>query len=510
MHLKQRNIYTTIPSTFFLLFLVIIIVFACKSTTSISSKTLPYKRTELSREQLKSWPLMDLSEDSIPGISYSLALSNLERKKSNSTVVAVIDTGIKTSHPLLKPFIWENEDEIPENNLDDDKNGYVDDSQGWNFLGEVYYVPFEITRIIAKGNSIILDKGGLANESEEFSAVYQDLRSIFIEESNKAKVYYKQVSKVLNRQDVTDQDYDLVKRAEIAANYHYNPEYDPLGFLKSDCKGLDCKNIGNNMVQPIIEEEIHGTLVSGVIAQIIRLSKADVSIMALRAIPNGDEYDQIVASAIFYAVNNGAKVINMSFGKSYSQYPELVAKALLYASENDVLVVHAAGDDALNLNSATRYPNDTQLNRDEVSESFISVGAIRRYYNSKVVFNSSNYGSENVDLFAPGEDIFSSTTSETWDYFSATSLGQHEFASGTFMAAPFVSAVASLIRSYYPNLSAKQVKQILLDSGRQVPFDVIIPGSVINKAPLSHLCKSGRILDAHQAILMSEKLSLKD
>ncbi|WP_255470317.1 MULTISPECIES: S8 family serine peptidase [unclassified Flavobacterium] len=197
--------------------------------------------------------------------------------------------------------------------------------------------------------------------------------------------------------------------------------------------------------------------------------------------------------------NNGAKVINMSFGKEFSLYKNRVIDAYKYAEKHNVLLVHAAGNNSFNVDENPYYPSDVDYeNPDEVVENFITVGSISQKTDSSFVSKFSNYGKKNVDLFAPGDKIYTTTAGNSYAYDSGTSL-----------AAPMVSGTAALIWSYYPKLKAKEVKQIILESGTAYDIEVLIPGGEGKKAKFSELSKSGKVLNVYNAMQLAEKLSKK-
>ena len=218
--------------------------------------------------------------------------------------------------------------------------------------------------------------------------------------------------------------------------------------------------------------------------------------MPVRAVPNGDEYDKDIALAIRYAVDNGAKVINGSFGKDYSPHAGWVYDAIKYAASKDVLIVHAAGNDSKDIDTEPNFPTD-EVNGAEISDNLITVGALRNEIGEKVVAKFSNYGKKNVDVFAPGVKIYAAVPNNKYKYLQ-----------GTSMASPNTAGVAALIRSYYPNLKASQVKQILIQSGTPLSFDVKV-GAKQEKIPFSETCVSGRIVNAYNALKMAEKISKK-
>ena len=225
------------------------------------------------------------------------------------------------------------------------------------------------------------------------------------------------------------------------------------------------------------KSESHGTHVAGIIAAERNNGLGangvanNVEIMSVRTVPNGDEYDKDVALAIRYAVDNGAKVINGSFGKSFSPHAEWVRDAIKYASDNDVVFVHAAGNDGKNVDEGTNFPDDN-VDFVEISNTYIRVGSLTSKYGSKMVSGFSNYGKNNVDVFAPGSAIYSTYPEN--DY---------ESISGTSMASPAVAGVAALVRSQYPKLTAAQVKQVILDSGLPLTTKVVVGGDASNVKP---------------------------
>ena len=275
-------------------------------------------------------------------------------------------------------------------------------------------------------------------------------------------------------------------------------------------KNIDCetsnKGYGNNKTQveikgiPIFSN--HSTEVSSIIAAKrennlgIKGFSDNIKIMPLPVCPSGDEHDRDIALAVKYAVDNGAKVINMSFGKDLSMYPELISEALQYAEKHNVLIVHAAGNNGINIDNSTFYPND--YNKIEICNNFITVGSINKNYGEKMVSSFSNYGKVNVDLFAPGEDIY-----------TAIPDNQYGFDSGTSLAAPMVSGTAALIWLYYPKLNVQQVKQIILESGTPYDLEVIVPGTKDKKVKFSELSKTGKVLNVYNAMQMAKEMSKK-
>jgi subtilisin family serine protease len=295
-----------------------------------------------------------------------------------------------------------------------------------------------------------------------------------------------------------DQVYDML-------NYNLNKDFDGRKVLGDNAEDLSTKFYGNNIVYgPDKEQALHGTHVAGIIAQ-TRNNKLggdgianNVEIMAVRAVPNGDEYDKDIAMSIRYAVDNGAKVINGSFGKSFSPHKEWVYDAIKYAEKKDVLIVHAAGNDAKDIDVENNFPNDSDDKKNEFADNVITVGALNYEYGEKVIAPFSNYGKLNVDVYAPGMKIYATTPNNTYKYEQ-----------GTSMASPNVAGVAALIRSYFPNLTAKQVKHILMNSGTDIDMKVEVGGSADNKKVMTDICTSGKIVNAYNAFKMAEKMSKK-
>lgn len=271
-------------------------------------------------------------------------------------------------------------------------------------------------------------------------------------------------------------------RAEIVQDNYYN---------------FSDRFYGNNDVMG--PGPMHGTHVSGIIgAQRNNNLGVDgvadlVKIMMLRVVPDGDEYDKDVALAIRYAVDNGAKVINMSFGKSYSPEKNWVDSAVRYAEQQDVLLVHASGNDAEDIDVSENYPSPWLEQWKTRASNFITVGASSDIkLSNSIAADFSNYGKETVDVFAPGVKIYS------------TIPGGNQYGNlkGTSMATPIVSGLAAMLRSYYPGLSAVEVKRIieLSVSRPDAMIPCIKPGIKGDPLSFSDLCKSGGIINAYNAV----------
>ncbi|MEM0934198.1 MAG: S8 family serine peptidase, partial [Bacteroidota bacterium] len=287
-------------------------------------------------------------------------------------------------------------------------------------------------------------------------------------------------------------------------DYNLNKEFDGREPVGDDPYNIKDISYGNGNPKNRVESESHGTHVAGIIAAERNNGKGvdgvatNVEIMSLRAVPNGDEYDKDIALAIRYAADNGAKIINCSFGKSFSPNAEWVYEAIRYAASKDVLIVHAAGNDGNDLDNPENqnYPNDHKYSGTEISNNVITVGALTSKYGSEMVANFSNYGKQNVDIFAPGAKIYSTMPDNSYD-----------FQGGTSMAAPAVAGIAALIRSYYPLLSAPQVKQILMESGLRTKTSVIVSGDASKGTTFDKISKSGKMANAYNALLLANNIS---
>lgn len=508
-------------------------------TTPIENiDTSPIKVSELTETELNTWSHLDLLNDTIPGMSVNKAYKKIIKgKKGEPVIVAVIDSGIDIDHEDLDDVLWTNSDEIPDNGKDDDNNGYVDDIHGWNFVGEGYNEQLEFVRLLASGDTsnprYKEAQSDYTEEYQKFTGYKTQYDQIFQQVSGA----HQAVSKALNKETYTLDDVNTIKTQDQSlqqsvaiVKYVYSLDAESVpSFLKEIENGLieindmlnyhlnkslsgrktgddpndlnDKPGYGNNNPRPVSENESHGTHVTGIIAAERNNNLGmngvanNVQIMAIRSTPNGDEYDKDVALAIRYAADNGAKVINGSFGKSYSPHSEWVRDAIKYAAEKDVLLVMSAGNDSKNVDVEPSFPNDAIGTGQEVSDNFLLVGSITHDYGSDMVSSFSNYGKVNVDVFAPGSEIYSSLPNN-----------EYGLKGGTSMAAPNVAGVAALIRSQYPNLTAPQVKQILMDSGLPIKAKVTV-GEDKKVRSLSEISKSGKIVNAYNALIMASQMA---
>jgi subtilisin family serine protease len=474
-------------------------------------------------QDAKFWHWKDLEKDGVHGVSLFKAQQLLLdlKLKPTTIIIAVLDGGIDTTHPQIKPMLWRNPKEIPGNALDDDKNGYVDDLHGWNFLGN------------ASGENI-------NKASDEKSRVYHRYKNEFKQanlDSTSWDITKKQTYKIWQQAATeivfTSEDADNLSFIKMARNAvvkmgiilireiedsNFTTErlenYQPIGKLTADTKisylrtmqalGID-RLAGHQSLVVDLNEYIsgkeqsavsmdtppedlrkkitqdqyenfndqyygnnnitgpnarHGTHVAGLAAGIVdtNFTKSNFSnpiqIMGVRIVPDGDEYDKDVALGIRYAVNNGAKIINMSFGKSFSPEQPWVDSAIRYAASKDVLIIHSAGNESYDLNNKSVYPNPYSNVFKDKASNMLTVGASSDpVIAESILTDFSNFGNNVVDLLSPGNKIYSSLPNQ-----------QYGFLNGTSMSAPVLSHIAALVRAYFPRLSAQQVKTILLQS----------------------------------------------
>ncbi len=497
------------------------------------------KKTALTETQLQRWSHLDLSNDSIPGMSVDKAYAELLKDKKGTTViVGIVDSGVDIEHDDLKSVVWTNKKEIPGNGKDDDKNGYIDDIHGWNFLGDITKENYEYERIANNKNLVdepTFLKAKAANDKkfEDAKAGKAQMEMAMTATKNADEVLQKHLGKSVYTADevakIESSDAEIKRsKAIIGQMLNYGlPIPDLLSEIKKQSDQMDVilsgpksytdyrKILGdnpedlkdtkygnNNVIGPDKNEALHGTHVAGIVAQTRNNNIGgdgianNVQILTARAVPDGDEYDKDIALAIRYAVDNGAKVINGSFGKAFSPHKQWVYDAIKYAEKKDVLIVHAAGNDAKDIDIEDNFPNDSDDKKTEFASNLITVGALYYEYGAKVVADFSNFGQLNVDVFAPGVQIYATVPNNTF-----------QFLQGTSMASPNVAGVAALIRSYYPKLSAKQVKQILMDSGNPITQDVIVGGDESNQKPFTTLAVSGKMVNAYNALVMAEQMS---
>ncbi len=513
------------------------------------------------KETPDNWHQLDKTETGYNGISLNKAYQFVKGRKSKTVLVAVIDSGVDTTHADLKTILWHNPKEIPGNGIDDDHNGYVDDIYGWNFIGgkdgrNVKEDSYEGARVYhklkAKYGSLVPDPSSVKTPEERaeielyrkakekiegdgasevdlvlLKRIYTSLRKsdsilqiamqkkVFTgneveafnpltSEAQKAKSVYVgflQANKSMDETNaefmegfdgyITSQDRKIEAKTKAPKNYRAE-------IVKDDESNINDKYYGNNDV--MAGTPMHGTHCVGIIGEARNNGKGgdgiadNVKIMMIRAVPDGDEHDKDIALAIRYAVDNGAQIISMSFGKDFSPEKKWVDDAVKYAESKGVLLVHAAGNDAKNIDTADNFPNPVYEDGKGRSNTFVTIGASGDATNGGLTASFSNYGKKEVDLFSPGVKIYSTLPGSGYGKLS-----------GTSMAAPVVAGVAAFLLEYYPDLSAKQLKFVIEKSAMPAIEKVKLPGSdeLVN---LSDISKTGGFVNAYEAVKLASTL----
>ncbi len=508
------------------------------------------------------------------GISMQKAYQEfLKDKKTKTVIVAIIDSGIDIEHEDLAANIWVNPGEIPNNGIDDDKNGYIDDIHGWNFIGgpngkNVGPDSYEATRVYgslkykydkaipsnlnkkdkAEYETYVRAKETVDKEIEKAKGSLQKLdnvemkvmaafdalaialgdKSFTSENVNTIETGDSQeltMAKTLALQYLTDSELKDVpqlkekikdelnedrKNYQNKLDFAYNVDFDPRKtIVKDNYNDPTEKYYGNNDVEG--PDPLHGTHVGGIVGAVRNNEigmdgvASNVKLMSVRAVPDGDERDKDVANAIRYAVDNGASVINMSFGKGFGTHKYLVDEAVKYAADKDVLLVHAAGNSGQDNDVTPNFPNSTfekksgfLCKKHKMAKNWIEVGALNYKDGEDAPAPFSNYGQKGVDLFAPGMKIYST-------------MPNNEYAplQGTSMAAPVVAGVAATIRSVYPSLTADQVKEAILKTVTPLSQVVKLPGSKTDKVSFTKLSTTGGTVNLDKALQYASKMKGK-
>lgn len=482
----------------------------------------------LALAQKPNWQNLDLKTDSTFGISTEKAYTELLKGKTSKTVtVAVIDAGIDTMHEDLKAVLWNN------------PKPKKDDRHGWGFIGgkdgNVHYDNLELTRQVRQGETkyahgdtsdfiayyawkaqkaelqkklaedqkIVRNIGGFKKVLEgmcrkigQDSLCLAGFRAFQPTGPAEQQVRNIVIANLQQKDDFKTFENDQIEKPlehyRAETDYQLNTAYDPRTIVGDDYFKSQERNYGNNDVMGA--DPTHGTHVSGIIAAVrdnnlgIRGVADNVRIMAIRTVPDGDERDKDVANAIRYAADHGAKVINMSFGKPYSQDKKAVDEAVKYALKKDVLLVQAAGNENENIDLKPNFP-DRKFENGQVAGAWIVVGASGWKADENLKASFSNYGKTAVDVFAPGEKIKSCIPGSKYAEFD-----------GTSMACPVVAGLAALIREYYPKLKAAEVKDIILKSVVKVDHPVKLDKNLV---PFTDLCRTGGIVNAYQALQLA-------
>lgn len=510
------------------------------------------------QETPRDWHLLDKEKDHVPGISLEQAYQLLKKnnRKSTTVIVAVLDSGLDINHEDIKPVLWKNAGELGANNSDDDHNGYIDDVNGWNFIGgpngkSLEAETLEATRLYKKYKEQFAGKNkfsiqpneqadyrfylqlmklyndgkhdleeAIKNNQEEYD-FFQKLipplqqavgKSTFSgDELRKTRINNKSVQnlrenffRILERnkeRNLTSEKLiehyeglsERMTEMKTRLQYNYNLNSDGRALIGDNYTDLNEKAYGNN---DVTKRDDHGTHVSGIIGAArdngigMNGIADDVLIMPIRSVPMGDEADKDIANGIRYAVDNGARIINMSFGKDFSPDKPIVDAAVKYALEKGVLLVHGAGNDSKNTDYYYNFPS-ALLADGEIVDNWIEVGASTYHLDEELPASFSNYGKQSVDIFAPGYDIYS-TLPES----------KYGTESGTSMASPVVAGVAALLLSYFPELTPQQIKELIMESGTPYSIAVRQPGNE-EKVPFSSLSKSGKIINAYEAVKLA-------
>ena len=503
------------------------------------------------------WHLKDYKRDSVPGISLDKLYDQLLKdRKGEEVIVAIIDTEIDINHEELKDFIWVNRDEIADNGIDEDNNGYVDDVNGWNFIGN------------SKGENLICSNYSFIRKLKELAPIYEgktkdqiendtvnfqvyqraqkDYQAMKVQiQADKEYVSFlndgypkskkildsifdgktytvKQLDSLFNTYEPKDSilaadvyfmydfmRYDmygyadnLEKEIRQMERYSNNINYDDREIIGDNVNNIDDRVYGTGKITDNLKEFTHGTIVTGVLGAHRTNSKGirgitnNIKVMSLCIQPKfGSETDKDLALSIRYAVDNGAQVINFSANRFYEMHNVWVQEALLYAEQHNVLVVKAAGNSETDLDQVVGYPNKKSRNYHSLN-NFIVVGATSKYVDQYFKPVWSNYGSQTVDLYAPGEEIPTTTPFNTYKNDS-----------GSSMSTAITSGIAALILSYYPNLKVNDVRLILMESATRYDIPIALEYNSDKRISFSKLSSSGGVLNAYDAFVLAEKIS---
>lgn len=482
-----------------------------------------------------------------PGMNTDKAYKKLKNKKTKTVIVAVIDSGIDIEHKDLEGKIWTNSKEIPNNKVDDDKNGYIDDIHGWNFLGNPNGqnqndANLEKTRIYKRLRDKYekMEPNDVSDADTKEYELYKLVRKEVREEKDQyeqimaqmdqlpmiIKMVPDMVKNAIGKSDYTlkdlqkwnpkDEQMMQIKQLAMAVmtgelseeaikeqkdqlksmiDFHLNVNFNDRDIVGDDPYDFTQVNYGNNDVEG--PDALHGTHVGGIIGAIRGNNlggdgvATDIQLMSLRAVPNGDEHDKDIALAIRYAVDNGASVINMSFGKAYSISAKQVYEALKYADSKGVLLVHAAGNDNANVDETDNFPTSKYEFQTDKFEHYLTIGANTRFPKEKLAASFSNYGQTKVDVFAPGHDIYNSVPQSAYQKLN-----------GTSMAAPMVAGAAAFLKSYFPELTMKQIKDILLASAKNYGTTQQFKPGTKEKVEFKTLSVTGGCIDLLAAVKM--------
>ncbi len=490
------------------------------------------------------WAQKDIKEDKTPGTSTAKAYAKLNLQHPNQVIVAVIDSGMDIEHEDLKANVWTNPGEVAGNGIDDDQNGYVDDVHGWNYLVDqagqpIYDANLETVRELRRLQAL----SSLTAEEQAYLTKVQKLVGDSVDEAQKRVALRTKMKNefMTAEQSLRDNGFTGdVTTAAVTGFASTNPDAIAaktvlLDFLKDSWSierfdasiahwqgSLDTnlsltfnpqyagndsvfleKGYGNGNVMPVGADEEHATHVAGIIGAVrgnglgMDGQAQNVRLMSLRVVPNGDERDKDIANAIRYAADNGARVINMSFGKSLSPDRAEIVDAVKYAATKEVLLVHAAGNDAKDNDVTPSFPTrkleDAAGNVTGELDNFIEIGASTKAADKGLPAVFSNYGKKWVDLFSPGAEIVSTIPGNQYDSFD-----------GTSMASPEVAGIAALVLSQRNDISAAQLRTLLMDTVVKMKLNVTLPADEPNPAaaliPFLSLSRTGGVVNAYKAV----------
>lgn len=539
--------------------LLFIILFTAASSWAQSSLSDSLQTPPL------NWFLLDPDADKFQGISIEKAYQQLLKDKpSKKVIVAVIDTGVDINHEDLQGQIWVNEKEVAGNGIDDDKNGYVDDVHGWNFIGgkagSVTNDHAEVTREYIRLKDQFENPDKATKKNKEALAYWEKVKTKYENDSKANQKNLEEFSQqfslyanalytmdycdsiirqktkheriTLKEIDAFEANNDTLRMVKStlqsvyqsldpetelgeflieleahvmglkdyvehlqAAVKSYDLAYQPRAIVGDNENNATERYYGNNDVS---DSGKHGTHVAGIIAAnrnnaVGMKGVADnVVIMPVKVVPSsGDERDKDVANGILYAVDNGAKVINMSFGKYFSPNKDVVEKAIRYAEQKGVLLIHAAGNDGDNIDVKDHFPVPTYANG-KAATNWLEIGASSWGEGTAFVADFSNYGKKTVDVFSPGTAIYATVPGNAYESLQ-----------GTSMATPVVVGIAAVLMSYFPELSVTDVRAIISQSSRR--FDglkVNKPGTT-EEVDFTNLSKSGGLVNAYEAVKLA-------
>ena len=533
----------------------------CLERQNLFESKTPFVRIRPNHSQPpRNWPYLDPIADSVAGISLYKAYELLKNRTSVPVIVGVLDSGVDLTHEDLRDVIWTNPKEAPDNRTDDDKNGYIDDLHGWNFMGAPDGTTYEYdqpeitqTYLLLKNKYDQTEPTKLRPADKRQYETYQAAKKQYLQRTQRYEsirtalvdtvAFWRIANQIQNKLPDSVTSQALIRQVDLGADSTalvvrnlladaYLPQYGPFRvylplvrknwsrFRQITGSEADIaynpdynarKLVGDNpadpteryygsprmLIGPSQQLAMHGSHVAGIIGAKRGNGRGmdgvadNVRIMPVSVVPaNGDERDKDVANGIRYAVENGAKVINMSFGKRLSPFKEQVDAAIRFAEERDVLIVHAAGNNGENYDSLPAYPS-AKYENGQTARNVIVVGNSTWRVNETLPSRSSNYGVQTVDLFAPGTEILSTLPNNHYASLS-----------GTSMASPMTAGVAVLLRSYFPKLTAVQVKEILLRSSYKPDVQVRKPGRSSQQTAFKNLSRSGGLLNAFEAVKM--------